>query len=85
MISSEFEPYHYFSTPGYNWNATLRFTGTNLKLISDIEKQEVIKSTIRSGVSLICKGFDEANNKFLKSYNANKPKSCIIYLDANNL
>ena len=71
MISSEFEPYHYFSTPGYSWNATL--------------KQDVIKSTIRSGVSLICKGFDEANNKFLKSYNANKPKSCIIYLDANNL
>ena len=38
MISSEFEPYHYFSTPGYSWNATLRFTGTNLKLISDTEK-----------------------------------------------
>ena len=33
---------------------------------------------------MICKGFAEASNKFLKSYDANKPTSHIIYLDANN-
>ena len=34
---------------------------------------------------MICKGYAEANSKFLKSFDANKPTSCIIYLDANNL
>ena len=34
---------------------------------------------------MICKVYAEANNKFLKSYNANKPTSDIIYLDANDL
>ena len=34
---------------------------------------------------MICKGYAEANNKFLKCYDASKPTSYIIYLDANNL
>ena len=34
---------------------------------------------------MICKGYSEANNKFLKSYDARKPAAYIIYLDANNL
>ena len=34
---------------------------------------------------MICKGYAEANNKFLKSYHANKPTSYIIYSDVNNL
>ena len=31
------------------------------------------------------KGYAEANKEFFKSYDANKPTSYIIYLDANNL
>ena len=34
---------------------------------------------------MICKGYVEANNKFLKLHNANKRTSYMIYLDANNL
>ena len=33
---------------------------------------------------MICKGYTEVNNKFLISYDANKPASYIIYLDVNN-
>ena len=33
---------------------------------------------------MICKGYAEANNKFLKSYDANKPTSYIKYLDTGN-
>ena len=39
----------------------------------------------RGGISIISKDYAEANNKFLKSYNSNKPTSHIIYLDVNNL
>ena len=35
--------------------------------------------------SMICNGYTEANNKVLKSYEAGKPISYIIYLNVNNL
>ena len=57
----------------------LRFTDANLKLISDIEKYQFVESAIMGGISMICKGFAEANNIFLKSYDANKPTSYHIF------
>ena len=63
----------------------LRFNDVNLNPISDIEKYQFTESMIRDGISMICKGYAEANNKFLKSYNANKPTPYVIYLDANAL
>ena len=58
----------------------LRFTDANLKLISDIEKYQLIESTIRGGIFRICKGYVD-----YKPYDSNKPVLYIIYLDANNL
>ena len=83
--SFELDPAHCSSTPGYRWDAMLRFTDVNLKLISDIEKYPFIESIIRSGISIIFKGYAEANNKFLNSYSVNKRTSYIIYLDTSNL
>ena len=80
--SFELDPSHYYST---RWDAMLRFTDVNLKLISDKERYLFIQRTIRVGIFMICKGYAEANNKFLKSYDAKKPTSYIIYLDTNNL
>ena len=83
--SFELDPAHYLSTPGYDWDAVVRFTDVNLKLITDIEKYQFDESTIRGGISMIFKGYAEANNEFLKSYDAIKPTSCIINLDASIL
>ena len=80
--SSEWHPAHYSFTTGYSSDAMLRFTVVNLRLVSDIEKYQFIESTIRS---MICKGYAQANNKFLKSYDDKKPTSNIICLDTNNL
>ena len=63
----------------------LKLTDVNLKLISDIQNCQSVKSTIKLGISLICKSYAEAHNKFLKLYVVNKPTSYIIYLDANDL
>ena len=63
----------------------LKFTGPHLILASDIKKYQFVESLIRVGVSMICKGYAEANIKFMKSYDSNKPTSYIVYLDANNL
>ena len=52
--------------------------------MSDIEKYHFVESTIKSGISMFCKGYAEVSNKFLKLCNVNKPTSYIIYLHANN-
>ena len=43
----------------------LRFTDVDLKLISAIEKYQIVESTIKGCVSMIFKGYAKANNKFL--------------------
>ena len=69
-------------------------TGVRLKLISDMEKYQFNERMIRNGTYMISEFFVEFNNKLLKSYNSNKPKSYIIdpnnldvrrYLDASNI
>ena len=85
ITSFEFDPARYLSGSCYSWDVMLRFNDVNLKLISDIEKYQFIESTIRGGISMICKSYTEVNNKFLKSCDAYKLISYIIYLDANNL
>ena len=84
LLACVFEVFRKESTPAYSWDAMLRFKHVDLKLISDIEKYRLIENKIRGGVFMIFKGYDEAKNKFLKSYNADKPTSYIIYFDANN-
>ena len=66
----------------YSWGAMLRFNDVNLNPISDIEKYQFTESMIRDGISMICKGYAEANNKFLKSY---KSTLYITYLYADDL
>ena len=49
------------------------FYTTLICFISNIGKCQFNESTIRGGISITCKGYAEAKNKFLKSYNTNKP------------
>ena len=65
--SFELDPAYYLPTPGCSWDAMLRFTDTNLKLISDTEMCQFILSMLRGGISMIWKDYAEANNKFVKS------------------
>ena len=40
---------------------------------------------IRGGISHISKRYAEANNKYMGTYDPDKPSTFIQYLDANNL
>ena len=85
MNSFELHQAHYLSTPVYTWYSVKRFTFIRLKLISDIGKHQFIESMIKGGISIIPKRYAKANNKFLKSYDPDKPISYIIYLDVYHL
>ena len=79
------DPLHYITSPGLAWDAMLKMTGINLELITDIDKQLFIEKGLRGGISYIAHRHAEANNKYTRNYDPDKPSSYIMYLDANNL
>ena len=44
-----------------------------------------IEKGMRSGISYIAKRHSKTNNKYIQSYDVNKPCKFIMYLDANKL
>ena len=80
-----FDPGHYFSSLGLSWDAMLKMTKIELELISNIGLPYFIEKGMIGGISYIPKIYSKANNKYMKSYDPNKPSLYIPYLDANNL
>ena len=78
-------PCHHFSSPGLNCDAMLKMTVIELELISDIGMHLFIEKGMKVGISYIAKKHIKTNNKYMQSYDANKPSKFITYLDANNL
>ena len=79
------DPAHYFSCPGFAWDAMLKMTDINLELITDIDIYQMVETGLRGGVSYIANRYSKPNNKYLSDYDKNKDSSYLMYLDANNL
>ena len=67
-----------------NWDEMLIMTEIELKRISDTDMYLFAEKGMRGVISYIVKRFSKANNKYMKSYDDNKPSKYIMYLDANN-
>ena len=80
------DPCHSYSLPGLTWEVGLKYTGINLELITDYDMLLMFEKGKRGGIST---GLGQrkvtANNKYLPSYNPDKPSNYILYIDANNL
>ena len=79
------DPVHYFTAPGLAWDACLKMTNIDLELLSDSNMLLMFEKGIRGGISIISNRHGEANNKYMKGFNKNKPSKYLMYLDANNL
>ena len=79
------DPAHYYTSPGLAWDACLKETGQKLELLHDYDMLMMFERGIRGGITHISKRYSEANNKYMKDYNPDKPSKFIQYLDANNL
>ena len=79
------DPAHYYTSPGLAWDACLKETGQELELLHDYDMLMMFERGIRGGMTHISKRYAEANNKYMKDYNPDKPSTYIQYLDANNL
>ena len=62
-----------------------KITKIRLELIKDIDKHLFIEKEMKQGISYIAKRYSKANNKYMKSYDPNKPSKYITYLDVNSL
>ena len=67
-------PCHYFSAPGFSWDAMLKMTKIELEKISEPDKYMFFEQGIRGGVSYINKRYNKANNKYCPDYDKEKPK-----------
>ena len=79
------DPAHYYTAPGLAWDACLKVTGINLELLNDPDMLLMFEKGIRGGISIISNRYGEANNKYMKDFNKNKPSKYLMYVDANNL
>ena len=79
------DPVYYYTAPGLAWDACLKMTNIKLELLSNINMLLMFEKGIRGGISIISNRYGEANNKYMKGFNKNKPSKYLIYLDANNL
>ena len=51
----------------------------------DINMYQFIEKDVRGGISYIANRHGQANNRYMKIYDKNKPSKYITYFDANNL
>ena len=79
------DPAHYYTSPGLAWDACLKETGQQLELLHDYDMLMMFERGIRGGMTHIAKRYSEANNKYMKNYDPDRPSKFIQYLDANNL
>lgn len=78
------DPAHYYTLPGFSWDAMLQHTGIELELLTDIDQLLFVERGIRGGVSQCSNRYSQANNPY-HDYDAQKDCKYIMYYDVNNL
>jgi len=80
------DPAHYYTTPGFTWDAMLKKTGETLQLLTDIDMVLFIENGIRGGLSQVSNRYAKANNPNMgDSFNPEAPHHYLMYFDVNNL
>ncbi|XP_043280369.1 uncharacterized protein [Venturia canescens] len=79
------DPAHYYTLPGYSWDAMFRYTQVQLELLTDPDMHLFVEQGIRGGISQCSNRYARANNKYMSDYDANEEAKYLMYFDVNNL
>ncbi|KYM93940.1 hypothetical protein ALC62_15447, partial [Cyphomyrmex costatus] len=85
VASYGLDPAHYYTLPGFTWDAMLKHTRVKFELLTDIDMVMFVKRGIRGGLSQCSGRYARANNKYMQAYNPSEPSSYLMYYDVNNL
>jgi len=78
------DPAHYYTLPGYTWDAMLKRTKVKIELMTDIDMTMFVERGIRGGLSQCSKRYAKANNKYMPDFDETLPTKFLIYDDINN-
>ena len=67
------DPAHYYTLPGFTFDAYLKFTEQELNLFTDSKKFLFIENSIRGGISVVSHRHVKANNPLVLDYDHNSP------------
>ena len=62
------DPSHYYTSPGFSFDAMLKFTKAELELLHDVDMYNMNEQGIRGGICQVSKKHLIANNKYLSNY-----------------
>ena len=77
----ELDPAHFVSAPGLAWQACLKKTEVELKLLTD---NDMLIMFEKGGMCQATYRYAKANNKYMKNCYKNKESTFLVYDDANN-
>ena len=79
-------PAHFYTALGSAWKATLKITGIELELLTDIDMLLMFEKGIRGGITQAVKRYCKANNRYMGIlFKPEELSKFLQYLDANNL
>ncbi|KYN10461.1 hypothetical protein ALC57_17400, partial [Trachymyrmex cornetzi] len=85
VASYGLDPAHYYTLPGFTWDAMLKHTRVRFELLTDIDIVMFIERGIRGSLSQCSGRYAQANNKYMRSYDPSEPSTYLMYYDVNNL
>ncbi|XP_024888609.1 uncharacterized protein LOC112465332 [Temnothorax curvispinosus] len=79
------DPAHYYTLPGYTWDAMLWYTAVRFELLTDIDMVLFVERGIRGGLSQCSLRYARANNRHVPTHDSSQPTTYLMYYDVNNL
>ena len=81
----ELDPAHFFSAPRLAWQACLKKTKVEVKLLTDADMLLMVEKGIRSRIRYAKHRHVKASNNYTKDYDPSIESSYLMYWDVNNL